>query len=153
MLTEKQGRKTFDDVAGIDEAKEELEEIVEFLRNPQKFSRLGGTDSERCACWWALRVLVKLFWRARLPVRPVCRSLLSLVRILSKCLSALAHARVTRHVRAGQERMRPALCLSTRLTRSAASRGAGYGGGNDEREQTLNQLLVEMDGFEANEGV
>ena len=143
MLTEKHGRVTFDDVAGIDEAKEELEEIVEFLRNPQKFSRLGG----------------KIPKGALLEGPPGTGKTLLARAIAGEAGSDF----VEMFVGVGASRVRdmfeqakknaPCIVFIDEIDAVGRSRGAGYGGGNDEREQTLNQLLVEMDGFEANEGV
>ena len=114
LLTEKQGRVTFDDVAGIDEAKEELEEIVEFLRNPQKFSRLGG-KIPRVLCLLVLRVRVKHSLRARLRVRRVCHSLPFRGLTLLKCLWVWVH-RVCRTCSNRRKRMRHVSSLSTKST-------------------------------------
>ena len=119
MLTEKQGRVTFDDVAGIDEAKEELEEIVEFLRNPQKFSRLGGKIPKGALLVGPPGTGKTLLARAIAGEAGVPFFHLSLDRILSKCLSALAQAAYA-ICSSRPKRMRPASCLSTRLTLSAA---------------------------------
>jgi len=151
MLTEKQGRVTFDDVAGIDEAKEELEEIVEFLRNPQKFSRLGG----------------KIPKGALLVGPPVTGKTLLARAIAGEAgvpfFTISGSDFVEMFVGVGASRVRdmfeqakknaPCIVFIDEIDAVGRNRGAGYGGGNDEREQTLNQLLVEMDGFEANEGV
>ncbi|MGR3637636.1 MAG: ATP-dependent zinc metalloprotease FtsH [Shimia sp.] len=151
MLTEKQGRVTFDDVAGIDEAKEELEEIVEFLRNPQKFSRLGGKIP-----------------KGALLVGPPGTGKTLLARAIAgeagvPFFTISGSDFVEMFVGVGASRVRdmfeqakknaPCIVFIDEIDAVGRSRGAGYGGGNDEREQTLNQLLVEMDGFEANEGV
>ena len=151
MLTEKQGRVTFDDVAGIDEAKEELEEIVEFLRNPQKFSRLGGKIP-----------------KGALLVGPPGTGKTLLARAIAgeagvPFFTISGSAFVEMFVGVGASRVRdmfeqakknaPCIVFIDEIDAVGRNRGAGYGGGNDEREQTLNQLLVEMDGFEANEGV
>ncbi|KAG1713646.1 ATP-dependent zinc metalloprotease FtsH [Nymphon striatum] len=133
------GRVTFDDVAGIDEAKEELEEIVEFLRNPQKFSRLGGKIP-----------------KGALLVGPPGTGKTLLARAIAgeagvPFFTISGSDFVEMFV--GPKRMRLVSSLSMKLTHVGRARGVGMGGGNDEREQTLNQLLVEMDGFEANEGV
>ncbi len=151
LLTEKQGRVTFDDVAGIDEAKEELEEIVEFLRNPQKFSRLGGQIP-----------------KGALLVGPPGTGKTLLARAIAgeagvPFFTISGSDFVEMFVGVGASRVRdmfeqakknaPCIVFIDEIDAVGRSRGAGYGGGNDEREQTLNQLLVEMDGFEANEGV
>jgi len=151
LLTEKQGRITFDDVAGIDEAKEELEEIVEFLRNPQKFSRLGGQIP-----------------KGALLVGPPGTGKTLLARAIAgeagvPFFNISGSDFVEMFVGVGASRVRdmfeqakknaPCIVFIDEIDAVGRSRGAGYGGGNDEREQTLNQLLVEMDGFEANEGV
>jgi len=151
MLTEKHGRVTFDDVAGIDEAKEELEEIVEFLRNPQKFSRLGGKIP-----------------KGALLVGPPGTGKTLLARAIAgeagvPFFTISGSDFVEMFVGVGASRVRdmfeqakknaPCIVFIDEIDAVGRHRGAGYGGGNDEREQTLNQLLVEMDGFEANEGV
>ena len=151
LLTEKQGRVTFDDVAGIDEAKEELEEIVEFLRNPQKFSRLGGKIP-----------------RGALLVGPPGTGKTLLARAIAgeagvPFFTISGSDFVEMFVGVGASRVRdmfeqakknaPCIVFIDEIDAVGRNRGAGYGGGNDEREQTLNQLLVEMDGFEENEGV
>ncbi|NRP12381.1 ATP-dependent zinc metalloprotease FtsH [Aliiroseovarius sp. xm-m-379] len=151
MLTEREGRVTFDDVAGIDEAKEELEEIVEFLRNPQKFSRLGGTIP-----------------KGALLVGPPGTGKTLLARAIAgeagvPFFTISGSDFVEMFVGVGASRVRdmfeqakknaPCIVFIDEIDAVGRHRGAGYGGGNDEREQTLNQLLVEMDGFEANEGV
>jgi len=151
LLTEKQGRVTFDDVAGIDEAKEELEEIVEFLRNPQKFSRLGGKIP-----------------KGALLVGPPGTGKTLLARAIAgeagvPFFTISGSDFVEMFVGVGASRVRdmfeqakknaPCIVFIDEIDAVGRARGAGYGGGNDEREQTLNQLLVEMDGFEANEGV
>ena len=151
LLTEKQGRVTFDDVAGIDEAKDELEEIVEFLRNPQKFSRLGGKIP-----------------KGALLVGPPGTGKTLLARAIAgeagvPFFTISGSDFVEMFVGVGASRVRdmfeqakknaPCIVFIDEIDAVGRSRGVGYGGGNDEREQTLNQLLVEMDGFEANEGV
>ncbi|WP_112310911.1 ATP-dependent zinc metalloprotease FtsH [Pseudogemmobacter bohemicus] len=151
LLTEKQGRVTFDDVAGIDEAKEELEEIVEFLRNPQKFSRLGGKIP-----------------KGALLVGPPGTGKTLLARAIAgeagvPFFTISGSDFVEMFVGVGASRVRdmfeqakknaPCIVFIDEIDAVGRARGVGMGGGNDEREQTLNQLLVEMDGFEANEGV
>src|SRR6056297_122530 len=151
LLTEKHGRVTFDDVAGIDEAKEELEEIVEFLRNPQKFSRLGGKIP-----------------KGALLVGPPGTGKTLLARAIAgeagvPFFTISGSDFVEMFVGVGASRVRdmfeqakknaPCIVFIDEIDAVGRSRGVGYGGGNDEREQTLNQILVEMDGFEANEGI
>ena len=151
LLTEAHGRVTFDDVAGIDEAKEDLQEIVEFLRDPQKFQRLGGRIP-----------------RGVLLVGPpgtgktlTARAVAGEANVPFFTISGSDF--VEMFVGVGASRVRdmfeqakknaPCIVFIDEIDAVGRARGAGYGGGNDEREQTLNQLLVEMDGFEANEGV
>jgi len=151
LLTERQGKITFNDVAGIDEAKEELEEIVEFLRDPQKFSRLGGKIP-----------------KGALLVGPPGTGKTLLARAIAgeagvPFFSISGSDFVEMFVGVGASRVRdmfeqakknaPCIVFIDEIDAVGRSRGVGMGGGNDEREQTLNQLLVEMDGFEANEGV
>ncbi|MEM9852394.1 MAG: ATP-dependent zinc metalloprotease FtsH, partial [Pseudomonadota bacterium] len=148
---ERHGRVTFDDVAGIDEAKDELEEIVEFLRDPQKFSRLGGKIP-----------------KGALLVGPPGTGKTLLARAIAgeagvPFFTISGSDFVEMFVGVGASRVRdmfeqakknaPCIVFIDEIDAVGRHRGAGYGGGNDEREQTLNQLLVEMDGFEANEGV
>lgn len=151
MLTEKAGRVTFDDVAGIDEAKSELEEVVEFLRDPQKFQRLGGKIP-----------------RGVLLVGPPGTGKTLLARAIAgeanvPFFTISGSDFVEMFVGVGASRVRdmfdqgkknaPCIIFIDEIDAVGRHRGAGLGGGNDEREQTLNQLLVEMDGFEANESV
>ena len=151
LLTEKSTRVTFNDVAGIDEAKEELEEIVEFLRDPQKFTRLGG-----------------MIPKGALLVGPPGTGKTLLARAIAgeagvPFFTISGSDFVEMFVGVGASRVRdmfeqakknaPCIVFIDEIDAVGRHRGAGYGGGNDEREQTLNQLLVEMDGFEANEGV
>ena len=151
LLTEKTGKVTFDDVAGIDEAKEELEEIVEFLKDPQKYSRLGGKIP-----------------KGALLVGPPGTGKTLLARAIAgeagvPFFTISGSDFVEMFVGVGASRVRdmfeqakknaPCIVFIDEIDAVGRHRGAGYGGGNDEREQTLNQLLVEMDGFEANEGV
>ena len=151
LLTEAHGRITFQDVAGVDEAKEDLEEIVEFLRDPQKFQRLGGKIP-----------------RGVLLVGPpgtgktlLARSVAGEANVPFFTISGSDF--VEMFVGVGASRVRdmfdqakknaPCIIFIDEIDAVGRHRGAGLGGGNDEREQTLNQLLVEMDGFEANEGI
>ncbi len=151
LLTERQGRVTFADVAGVDEAKVDLEEIVEFLRDPGKFQRLGGKIP-----------------RGALLVGPpgtgktlIARAVAGEANVPFFTISGSDF--VEMFVGVGASRVRdmfeqakknaPCIIFIDEIDAVGRHRGAGLGGGNDEREQTLNQLLVEMDGFEANEGV
>ncbi len=151
LLTERQGRVTFDDVAGIDEAKEELQEIVEFLQDPSKFQRLGG----------------KIPKGALLVGPPGTGKTLTARAVAGEAnvpfFTISGSDFVEMFVGVGASRVRdmfeqakknaPCIIFIDEIDAVGRSRGAGIGGGNDEREQTLNQLLVEMDGFEANEGI
>ncbi len=151
MLTEAHGRVTFEDVAGVDEAKQDLQEIVEFLRDPGKFQRLGGHIP-----------------RGVLLVGPpgtgktlIARAVAGEANVPFFTISGSDF--VEMFVGVGASRVRdmfeqakknaPCIIFIDEIDAVGRHRGAGLGGGNDEREQTLNQLLVEMDGFEANEGV
>ncbi len=151
LLTEKHGKVTFNDVAGIDEAKDELEEIVEFLKDPQKFGRLGGKIP-----------------KGALLVGPPGTGKTLLARAIAgeagvPFFTISGSDFVEMFVGVGASRVRdmfdqakknaPCIVFIDEIDAVGRHRGAGYGGGNDEREQTLNQLLVEMDGFESNEGV
>ena len=151
MLTETHGKVTFDDVAGIDEAKNDLEEIVEFLSDPQKFQRLGARIP-----------------RGVLLVGPPGTGKTLLARAVAgeanvPFFTISGSDFVEMFVGVGASRVRdmfeqakknaPCIIFIDEIDAVGRHRGAGLGGGNDEREQTLNQLLVEMDGFEANESV
>ena len=151
LLTERHGRVTFEDVAGIDEAKEELEEIVDFLKDPQKFQRLGGRIP-----------------KGALLVGPPGTGKTLLARAIAgeanvPFFTISGSDFVEMFVGVGASRVRdmfeqakknaPCIIFIDEIDAVGRHRGAGLGGGNDEREQTLNQLLVEMDGFEANEGI
>ncbi len=151
LLTEAHGRVTFEDVAGVDEAKEDLQEIVEFLRDPQKFQRLGGRIP-----------------RGVLLVGPPGTGKTLLARAIAgeanvPFFTISGSDFVEMFVGVGASRVRdmfeqakknaPCIIFVDEIDAVGRHRGAGLGGGNDEREQTLNQLLVEMDGFEANEGI
>ena len=151
MLTEKSGRVTFDDVAGIDEAKEELEEIVEFLRNPQKFSRLGGQIPKGALLVGPPGTGKTLLARAIAGEAGVPFYTISGSDFVEMFVGVGA-SRV-RDMFEQAKKNAPCIVFIDEIDAVGRSRGAGYGGGNDEREQTLNQLLVEMDGFESNEGV
>ena len=151
LLTEKQGRVTFEDVAGIEEAKEELEEIVDFLKDPQKFQKVGGQIP-----------------KGALLVGPPGTGKTLLARAIAgeanvPFFTISGSDFVEMFVGVGASRVRdmfeqakknaPCIIFIDEIDAVGRHRGAGVGGGNDEREQTLNQLLVEMDGFEANEGI
>jgi cell division protease FtsH len=151
LLTEAHGRVTFEDVAGVDEAKSDLQEIVEFLRDPGKFQRLGGKIP-----------------RGVLLVGPpgtgktlIARAVAGEANVPFFTISGSDF--VEMFVGVGASRVRdmfeqakknaPCIIFIDEIDAVGRHRGAGLGGGNDEREQTLNQLLVEMDGFETNEGI
>ncbi|WP_426037137.1 ATP-dependent zinc metalloprotease FtsH [Brevundimonas sp. DC300-4] len=151
LLTEHKGRKTFDDVAGVDEAKEELQEVVDFLKDPAKFQKLGGKIP-----------------KGALLVGPPGTGKTLLARAVAgeagvPFFSISGSDFVEMFVGVGASRVRdmfeqakknaPCIIFIDEIDAVGRHRGAGLGGGNDEREQTLNQLLVEMDGFEANEGI
>jgi cell division protease FtsH len=151
LLTERAGRVTFQDVAGVDEAKEELQEIVEFLKDPSKFQRLGGKIP-----------------KGALLVGPPGTGKTLLARAIAgeanvPFFTISGSDFVEMFVGVGASRVRdmfdqakknaPCIIFIDEIDAVGRHRGAGLGGGNDEREQTLNQLLVEMDGFEANEGI
>ena len=151
LLTEKQVRVTFDDVAGIDEAKEELEEIVEFLRNPQKFSKLGGKIPTGALLVGPPGTGKTLLARAIAGEAGVPFFTISGSDFVEMFVGVGA-SRV-RDMFEQAKKNAPCIVFIDEIDAVGRNRGSGYGGGNDEREQTLNQLLVEMDGFEANEGV
>ena len=151
LLTEKQGRVTFDDVAGIDEAKDELDEIVEFLRNPQKFSALGGKIPKGALLVGPPGTGKTLLARAVAGEAGVPFFTISGSDFVEMFVGVGA-SRV-RDMFEQAKKNAPCIVFIDEIDAVGRSRGVGYGGGNDEREQTLNQLLVEMDGFEANEGI
>ncbi len=151
LLTEKSGRVTFEDVAGIDEAKQELEEIVEFLRNPQKFQRLGGKIPKGCLLVGPPGTGKTLLARAIAGEANVPFFTISGSDFVEMFVGVGA-SRVRDMFEQGKKNA-PCIIFIDELDAVGRHRGAGLGGGNDEREQTLNQLLVEMDGFESNEGV
>ena len=151
LLTENKNRVTFEDVAGVDEAKEELQEIVDFLKDPGKFQRLGGKIP-----------------KGALLVGPPGTGKTLLARAIAgeagvPFFTISGSDFVEMFVGVGASRVRdmfeqakknaPCIIFIDEIDAVGRHRGAGLGGGNDEREQTLNQLLVEMDGFEANEGI
>ena len=151
LLTEKQGRVTFDDVAGIDEAKEELEEIVEFLKDPQKYQRLGGKIPKGCLLVGPPGTGKTLLARAIAGEANVPFFTISGSDFVEMFVGVGA-SRVRDMFEQGKKNA-PCILFIDEIDAVGRHRGAGMGGGNDEREQTLNALLVEMDGFESNEGV
>ena len=151
LLTEKQGKVTFEDVAGIDEAKTELEEIVEFLKDPAKFQRLGGKIPKGCLLVGPPGTGKTLLARAIAGEAGVPFFTISGSDFVEMFVGVGA-SRVRDMFEQGKKNA-PCIIFIDEIDAVGRHRGAGLGGGNDEREQTLNQLLVEMDGFEANEGV
>jgi len=151
MLTEKSGRITFEDVAGIDEAKQELEEIVDFLKDPQKFQRLGGKIPKGCLLVGPPGTGKTLLARAIAGEANVPFFTISGSDFVEMFVGVGA-SRVRDMFEQGKKNA-PCIIFIDEIDAVGRHRGAGLGGGNDEREQTLNQLLVEMDGFESNEGV
>jgi cell division protease FtsH len=151
LLTEKVGRVTFDDVAGVDEAKQELEEIVEFLKDPQKFQRLGGKIPKGVLLVGPPGTGKTLIARAVAGEANVPFFTISGSDFVEMFVGVGA-SRVRDMFEQGKKNA-PCIIFIDEIDAVGRHRGAGLGGGNDEREQTLNQLLVEMDGFEANEGV
>jgi cell division protease FtsH len=151
LLTEKQGRVTFDDVAGIDEAREELEEIVEFLKDPNKFSKLGGQIPKGALLVGSPGTGKTLLARAIAGEAGVPFFTISGSDFVEMFVGVGA-SRV-RDMFEQAKRNAPCIVFIDEIDAVGRHRGAGLGNGNDEREQTLNQLLVEMDGFEANEGI
>jgi cell division protease FtsH len=151
MLTEKTGRVTFDDVAGVEEAKQEVEEVVEFLRDPQKFQRLGGQIPKGVLLVGPPGTGKTLLARAIAGEANVPFFTISGSDFVEMFVGVGA-SRVRDMFEQGKKNA-PCIIFIDELDAVGRHRGAGLGGGNDEREQTLNQLLVEMDGFETNEGV
>uniref|UniRef100_UPI0038BAD668 ATP-dependent zinc metalloprotease FtsH n=1 Tax=Novosphingobium sp. TaxID=1874826 RepID=UPI0038BAD668 len=151
LLTEKHGRVTFDDVAGVDEAKEELEEIVEFLRDPQKFQRLGGKIPKGALLVGPPGTGKTLLARAIAGEAGVPFFTISGSDFVEMFVGVGA-SRV-RDMFEQAKKYAPCFVFIDEIDAVGRHRGHGLGNSNDEREQTLNQLLVEMDGFEANEGI
>ncbi len=151
MLTEKTGKVVFEDVAGVDEAKQELTEIVDFLREPQKFQRLGGKIPKGVLLVGPPGTGKTLIARAVAGEANVPFFTISGSDFVEMFVGVGA-ARVRDMFEQGKKNA-PCIIFIDEIDALGRKRGAGVGGGNDEREQTLNQLLVEMDGFEANEGV
>ena len=151
LLTEKQGKITFEDVAGIDEAKSELEEIVQFLKDPQKFQRLGGKIPKGVLLVGPPGTGKTLLARAIAGEANVPFFTISGSDFVEMFVGVGA-SRVRDMFEQGKKNA-PCIIFIDEIDAVGRHRGAGLGGGNDEREQTLNQMLVEMDGFESNEGV
>ena len=151
LLTERHGRVTFEDVAGVDEAKVDLQEIVEFLRDPQKFQRLGGRIPRGCLLVGPPGTGKTLIARAVAGEANVPFFTISGSDFVEMFVGVGA-SRV-RDMFDQAKKNAPCIIFIDEIDAVGRHRGAGLGGGNDEREQTLNQLLVEMDGFEANEGI
>ncbi|MEE9139586.1 MAG: ATP-dependent zinc metalloprotease FtsH [Alphaproteobacteria bacterium] len=151
LLTEKLGRVTFEDVAGVDEAKQEVEEVVEFLKDPQKFQRLGGQIPKGVLLVGPPGTGKTLLARAIAGEANVPFFTISGSDFVEMFVGVGA-SRVRDMFEQGKKNA-PCIIFIDEIDAVGRHRGAGLGGGNDEREQTLNQLLVEMDGFEANEGV
>lgn len=151
IMNEKTKRVTFDDVAGIDEAKAELKEIVEFLRDPKKFTRLGGRIPKGVLLVGAPGTGKTLLARAIAGEADVAFFTISGSDFVEMFVGVGA-SRVRDLFNQGK-RSAPCIIFIDEIDAVGRHRGAGLGGGHDEREQTLNQLLVEMDGFESNEGV
>ncbi|MXO75103.1 ATP-dependent zinc metalloprotease FtsH [Altererythrobacter aerius] len=151
LLTEKQGRVTFDDVAGIDEAREELEEIVEFLRDPRRFSKLGGQIPKGALLVGSPGTGKTLLARAIAGEAGVPFFTISGSDFVEMFVGVGA-SRV-RDMFEQAKKNAPCIVFIDEIDAVGRHRGHGLGNSNDEREQTLNQLLVEMDGFEANEGI
>jgi cell division protease FtsH len=151
LLTEAHGRVTFEDVAGVDEAKDDLQEIVEFLRDPQKFQRLGGRIPRGCLLVGPPGTGKTLIARAVAGEANVPFFTISGSDFVEMFVGVGA-SRV-RDMFEQAKKNAPCIIFIDEIDAVGRHRGAGLGGGNDEREQTLNQLLVEMDGFEANEGI
>ena len=151
MLTEKTGKVTFEDVAGIEEAKQELQEVVDFLRDPQKFQKLGGKIPKGLLLVGPPGTGKTLIARAVAGEANVPFFTISGSDFVEMFVGVGA-SRVRDMFEQGKKHA-PCIIFIDEIDAVGRHRGAGLGGGNDEREQTLNQLLVEMDGFEANEGV
>lgn len=151
LLTERQGRVTFDDVAGIDEAREELEEIVEFLKDPQRFSKLGGQIPKGALLVGSPGTGKTLLARAIAGEAGVPFFTISGSDFVEMFVGVGA-SRV-RDMFEQAKKNAPCIVFIDEIDAVGRHRGHGLGNSNDEREQTLNQLLVEMDGFEANEGI
>ena len=151
MLTEKQGKVTFEDVAGIEEAKQDLEEVVEFLKDPSKFQRLGGKIPKGALLVGSPGTGKTLIARAVAGEAGVPFFTISGSDFVEMFVGVGA-SRVRDMFEQGRKNA-PCIIFIDEIDAVGRHRGAGHGGGNDEREQTLNQMLVEMDGFDSTEGV
>ena len=151
LLTENQHRVTFSDVAGVDEAKDDLQEIIAFLKDPKKFTKLGGRIPKGCLLVGAPGTGKTLLARAIAGEAGVPFFSISGSDFVEMFVGVGA-SRVRDLFVQGKKKA-PCIIFIDEIDAVGRHRGAGFGGGNDEREQTLNQLLVEMDGFESNEGV
>ncbi|MEE9538427.1 MAG: ATP-dependent zinc metalloprotease FtsH [candidate division NC10 bacterium] len=151
LLTEKQNRITFTDVAGVEEAKEELQEIIEFLKDPQKFQKLGGRIPKGVLLMGPPGTGKTLLARAIAGEASVPFFSISGSDFVEMFVGVGA-SRVRDLFEQGKKHA-PCIIFMDEIDAVGRHRGAGLGGGHDEREQTLNALLVEMDGFESNEGV
>jgi cell division protease FtsH len=151
LLTENQQRVTFGDVAGVDEAKDDLQEIIEFLKDPKKFTKLGGRIPKGCLLVGAPGTGKTLLARAIAGEAGVPFFSISGSDFVEMFVGVGA-SRVRDLFVQGKKKA-PCIIFIDEIDAVGRHRGAGLGGGHDEREQTLNQLLVEMDGFESNEGV
>ena len=151
MMNELKDKVTFNDVAGVEEAKEEVEEVVEFLKDPRKFSRLGGKIPRGCLLVGPPGTGKTLLARAIAGEAGVPFFTISGSDFVEMFVGVGA-SRVRDMFEQGKKHS-PCIIFIDEIDAVGRSRGAGLGGGNDEREQTLNQLLVEMDGFDTNEGV
>ena len=151
LLTENQHRVTFSDVAGVDEAKDDLEEIIAFLKDPKKFTKLGGRIPKGCLLVGAPGTGKTLLARAIAGEAAVPFFSISGSDFVEMFVGVGA-SRVRDLFVQGKKKA-PCIIFIDEIDAVGRHRGAGLGGGHDEREQTLNQLLVEMDGFESNEGV
>jgi len=151
LMSDQSAKVTFDDVAGIDEAKEELSEIVEFLRDPKKFTRLGGRIPKGVLLMGPPGTGKTLLARAIAGEAGVPFFSISGSDFVEMFVGVGA-SRV-RDLFVQGKKNAPCIIFIDEIDAVGRHRGAGLGGGHDEREQTLNQLLVEMDGFESNEGV
>ena len=151
LMNELKGKVTFKDVAGVEEAKEEVEEVVEFLKDPRKFSRLGGKIPRGCLLVGPPGTGKTLLARAIAGEAGVPFFTISGSDFVEMFVGVGA-SRVRDMFEQGKKHS-PCIIFIDEIDAVGRSRGAGLGGGNDEREQTLNQLLVEMDGFDTNEGV
>ncbi|MEE2916043.1 MAG: ATP-dependent metallopeptidase FtsH/Yme1/Tma family protein, partial [Pseudomonadota bacterium] len=151
MLTQKEGKVTFDDVAGIDEARAELTEIVDFLKDPSKFARLGGKIPKGALLVGSPGTGKTLLARAIAGEAGVPFFTISGSDFVEMFVGVGA-SRV-RDMFEQAKKNAPCILFIDEIDAVGRSRGHGLGNSNDEREQTLNQLLVEMDGFESNEGV